>query len=89
MASIVPADQVFRQLATAAGLAPNGELEDRAVGIEVDGPMHFAPFNAARDALRDAELRSLGWVILRVDDQSHDLLDQVSLALCLLGRVLP
>lgn len=37
------------------------------VAIEIDGPHHHRPDVALRDALRDAHLRSLGWIILRVN----------------------
>lgn len=37
------------------------------IALEVDGPMHFAPHQAAADRLRDHRLRSLGWLIFHVD----------------------
>ncbi len=36
--------------------------------LEVDGPTHDTPLQAARDARRDAKLRGLGWRIDRVRD---------------------
>lgn len=39
------------------------------MAIEVDGPHHCFPETAAKDVLRDSYLRSLGWVIFRVDNQ--------------------
>lgn len=41
------------------------------VAIEVDGPHHHRPDVAHRDALRDAELRAKGWVVLRVNTGPH------------------
>lgn len=40
------------------------------VALEVDGPTHFAPTSAAIDAVRDAELRALGWLVFRVDGEA-------------------
>lgn len=37
------------------------------IAVEVDGPHHHRPDVAHRDALRDAWLRSEGWVVLRVN----------------------
>lgn len=37
------------------------------VALEVDGPHHHRPDVAHKDALRDARLRELGWVILRIN----------------------
>ena len=53
---------------------------DRLIGLEVDGPHHWRPDVAVKDVARDAYLRSLGWLVFRVDDASNDLEAQ-------LGRV--
>lgn len=45
---------------------------DLQVGLECDGFQHRRPENAARDALRDVELRAAGWVIFRIDDASGE-----------------
>ncbi len=36
------------------------------LGLEIDGPTHLTPVQAARDARRDAKLAALGWRIARV-----------------------
>jgi len=40
------------------------------VAIEVDGPHHRRPEVAARDRRRDAHLASLGWLVLRFDEEA-------------------
>lgn len=39
------------------------------VAVEADGWHHRSPEGAAKDAERDAWLRSQGWVVLRIDDR--------------------
>jgi very-short-patch-repair endonuclease len=39
------------------------------IALEADGWYHRSPEGSARDAERDAWLRSQGWVVLRVDDR--------------------
>jgi very-short-patch-repair endonuclease len=39
------------------------------VAVEADGWFHHSPEGAAKDAERDAWLRSEGWLVLRVDDR--------------------
>ena len=41
---------------------------DVLIALEVDGWMHRQPEQAARDAVRDSRLRSLGWLVFRVND---------------------
>lgn len=40
------------------------------LAIEIDGPRHRRPEVAARDRRRDAYLRSLGWEVLRFDEEA-------------------
>jgi len=42
---------------------------DVLVAVEVDGPHHRLPAVQARDRRRDAYLRSLGWEVLRFDEE--------------------
>ncbi|MFN7054204.1 endonuclease domain-containing protein [Hyphomonas sp.] len=56
----------------------NGFIVDFAITrarlvIEIDGGIHALPEVAARDAERDATLRSLGWTTLRIpaEDARH------------------
>lgn len=42
---------------------------DVMVALEVDGWHHRSPEGAAKDAQRDAWLRSKGWLVLRIDDR--------------------
>ena len=42
-------------------------LPDVLVAIEVDGPHHRLPENAARDLERDLSLHDAGWMVFRVD----------------------
>lgn len=39
------------------------------VALEVDGPTHYSPTGAAKDALRDLELRADGWLVFHVDGE--------------------
>lgn len=48
------------------------------IALEADGPFHRQPDVAARDAARDCYLRSLGWLVFRVDDTSGTLDAQLS-----------
>lgn len=41
---------------------------DKQVALEADGWHHRSPEGASKDALRDAWLRSRGWLVLRIDD---------------------
>lgn len=43
--------------------------------IEIDGPHHMRPDVAHRDAIRDATLRDLGWVVMRVTVGPGNVLD--------------
>lgn len=53
---------------------------DLRLGLEIDGWHHRSPAGAAKDATRDSRLRSLGWLIVRVDDQQgeQNMLDQLA-----------
>lgn len=42
------------------------------IGLEADGWWHRSPEGAAKDSERDSTLRSIGWVIFRVDDRHGD-----------------
>lgn len=53
------------------------------IALEADGPFHKNPDNAARDAMRDSYLRSLGWLVFRVDDATGTLDEQ----LCRVARL--
>ena len=57
---------------------------DRLVALEADGPFHLHPEMAAKDVVRDAYLRALGWLVFRVDEASNCLDQQ----LCRVARVL-
>lgn len=46
---------------------------DLLIALEADGPFHRNPDVAARDAVRDSYLRSLGWLVFRVDDSTGNL----------------
>lgn len=43
---------------------------DLLLAIEIDGPRHRRPEVQARDARRDAYLRSVGWGVLRFDEEA-------------------
>ena len=43
---------------------------DVRLDVEIDGPRHRRPDVAAKDRRRDAHLRSLGWEVLRFDEES-------------------
>lgn len=43
--------------------------------VEADGWWHRSPDGAARDAERDAWLRSQGWLVFRVDDRDGESLE--------------
>lgn len=45
---------------------------DKHLVVEVDGGVHLEPENAARDAIRDEWLRSLGYTVLRFTNQQVD-----------------
>jgi very-short-patch-repair endonuclease len=45
---------------------------DVKIALEADGWHHRSPYGAARDAERDAYLRSQGWLVFRVDDCGDD-----------------
>lgn len=47
------------------------------IALEADGPFHRSPDNAARDVVRDCYLRSLGWLVFRVDDAGGNLEEQL------------
>lgn len=47
------------------------------IAIEADGPHHWRPDVAMKDAVRDSWLRSEGWLILRVDDMNGNLEEQL------------
>lgn len=40
--------------------------------LECDGPFHFNPDGAMKDAIRDAWLRSRGWMVVRVDNRNGE-----------------
>jgi hypothetical protein len=55
---------------------PNGAVyrldfafPEHLLDVEIDGPRHRRPEVAARDRRRDAFLRSLGWEVLRFDEE--------------------
>lgn len=50
------------------------------IALEVDGLHHRNPDNAARDVMRDAWLRSQGWLVYRIDDTGGTLDDQLARA---------
>lgn len=53
------------------------------IALEVDGWHHRSPEGAAHDAQRDAVLRSLGWLVLRVDDRhGRDSMDLQVVRVC-------
>lgn len=56
------------------------------VAIEADGWHHRSPEGAAKDAHRDAWLRSEGWLILRVDD-AHGT-DSLELQIATMARLI-
>ncbi|MEB3049002.1 DUF559 domain-containing protein [Mycolicibacter sp. MYC123] len=41
---------------------------DVSAALEVDGPHHWHPDVAVNDVARDARLRDLGWLVLRIND---------------------
>lgn len=50
---------------------------DRRVAVEADGPHHWRPDVAMKDAVRDSWLRSRGWLVFRVDEMSGNLEEQL------------
>jgi very-short-patch-repair endonuclease len=56
---------------------------DVKVALEVDGWHHRSPEGAARDSIRDSELRAAGWIVLRVDDRKgRDAMDHQLVRAC-------
>lgn len=43
------------------------------IGLEADGPHHWQPNTAIKDVVRDSFLRSQGWLILRIDNETETL----------------
>lgn len=58
---------------------------DQKIGIEADGPHHWRPDVAMKDAIRDSWLRSQGWLIFRVDEMNGNLDDQLCRVACILN----
>jgi very-short-patch-repair endonuclease len=52
----------------------------KLIALEADGPHHWRPDVAMKDAVRDSWLRARGWFVFRVDDSGGALEEQ-------LGRV--
>ena len=44
----------------------------KLIALEADGPHHWRPDVAMKDAVRDSWLRAQGWLVFRVDDMSDD-----------------
>jgi very-short-patch-repair endonuclease len=76
----------FAQQHAAAGYRIDIAWPAERIGLEIDGPHHGQPEQAVRDVIRDSKLRSLGWLVLRVDtgETFEDQLAVVSRALHLL-----
>ena len=47
------------------------------IALEADGPHHWRPDVAMKDVIRDAYLRSQGWLVFRVDNDSDTLDEQL------------
>lgn len=50
---------------------------ERKIALEADGPHHWRPDVAMKDAIRDSWLRGHGWIVLHVDQMNGVLDDQL------------
>lgn len=47
------------------------------IALEADGPHHWRPDVAMKDAVRDSWLRSRGWMVFRIDEMAGNLEEQL------------
>lgn len=66
---LVRAHHTFQQQYTVGKYRLDFAWPKIKLAVEADGWHHRSPEGAARDAERDAWLRSEGWIVLRVDDR--------------------
>jgi len=45
---------------------------NKLIALEADGPYHLWPDAAIKDAARDRYLRSVGWLVFRIDDTGDE-----------------
>lgn len=61
-----PLGLAFRRQVPIAGFVVDFACHSRRLVVELDGSQHFEDPHAARDALRDAQLSELGYLVLRI-----------------------
>lgn len=67
---LLRAGHSFEQQIRVGGWRIDIAFPDIMLAIEIDGPHHHQPLTAARDTLRDADLRARGWLVIRLDTAS-------------------